>query len=74
MNATERAPGPHGLPSRETSHGRIAAIDSFDQDPPTMISRFMVAALCVLNDGGAIAGFYQYSAGAGPPVGFIRVP
>jgi hypothetical protein len=27
-----------------------------------------------INDGGAIAGFYQYNAGGGPPVGFIRVP
>jgi hypothetical protein len=27
-----------------------------------------------INDGGAIAGFYQYHAGGGPPVGFIRVP
>jgi hypothetical protein len=27
-----------------------------------------------ISDGGAIAGFYQYNAGGGPPVGFIRVP
>jgi hypothetical protein len=27
-----------------------------------------------INDGGAIAGYYHYHAGAGPPVGFIRVP
>jgi hypothetical protein len=27
-----------------------------------------------INDGGAIAGFYQYNAGGGHPVGFIRVP
>jgi uncharacterized membrane protein len=27
-----------------------------------------------INDGGAIAGFYHYHAGGGPPVGFIRVP
>jgi hypothetical protein len=27
-----------------------------------------------INDGGAIAGFYQYNAGGGPLVGFIRVP
>ena len=27
-----------------------------------------------INDGGAITGFYQYSAGSAPPVGFIRVP
>jgi hypothetical protein len=27
-----------------------------------------------MNDGGAIAGFYHYNAGGGPPVGFIRVP
>jgi hypothetical protein len=27
-----------------------------------------------INDGGAIAGYYQYHAGGGPPVGFIRVP
>jgi hypothetical protein len=27
-----------------------------------------------INDGGAIAGYYQYDAGGGPPVGFIRVP
>jgi hypothetical protein len=27
-----------------------------------------------INDGGAIAGFYQYNAGGGPAVGFIRVP
>jgi hypothetical protein len=27
-----------------------------------------------INDGGAIAGFYLYHAGGGPPVGFIRVP
>lgn len=27
-----------------------------------------------INDGGAITGFYRYSAGAGTPVGFIRVP
>jgi len=42
--------GPHGsaLPSCETSHGRIAPIDSFGQDPLTMIPRFLVAALCVL--------------------------
>ena len=26
-----------------------------------------------INDGAAIAGFYHYRAGAGPPVGFIRV-
>jgi hypothetical protein len=27
-----------------------------------------------INDTGAIAGFYHYHAGGGPPVGFIRVP
>ena len=27
-----------------------------------------------ISDGGAIAGWYQYNAGGGPPVGFIRVP
>ena len=27
-----------------------------------------------INDGGAIAGFYHYHAGGGPPVGFIRIP
>ena len=27
-----------------------------------------------INDEGAIAGFYHYHAGGGPPVGFIRVP
>jgi YD repeat-containing protein len=27
-----------------------------------------------ISDGGAIAGFYHYLAGGGPPVGFIRVP
>jgi hypothetical protein len=27
-----------------------------------------------ISDGGAIAGFYHYHAGGGPPVGFIRVP
>jgi len=27
-----------------------------------------------INDGGAIAGYYQYKAGGGPPLGFIRVP
>jgi hypothetical protein len=27
-----------------------------------------------INDGGAIAGYYSYHAGGGPPVGFIRVP
>jgi hypothetical protein len=27
-----------------------------------------------INDGGAIAGYYNYHAGGGPPVGFIRVP
>jgi hypothetical protein len=27
-----------------------------------------------INDGGAIAGFYHYHGGGGPPVGFIRVP
>jgi len=27
-----------------------------------------------ISDGGAIAGFYQYRSGGGPPVGFIRVP
>jgi hypothetical protein len=27
-----------------------------------------------ISDGGSIAGFYQYNAGGGPPVGFIRVP
>jgi hypothetical protein len=27
-----------------------------------------------ISEGGAIAGFYHYHAGGGPPVGFIRVP
>lgn len=27
-----------------------------------------------ISDGGAIAGWYQYNSGGGPPVGFIRVP
>jgi hypothetical protein len=27
-----------------------------------------------INNGGAVTGYYQYKAGAGPPVGFIRVP
>jgi hypothetical protein len=27
-----------------------------------------------INDGGAIAGFYQYNSSDGPPLGFIRVP
>jgi hypothetical protein len=27
-----------------------------------------------ISDGGAIAGFYQYRSGGGPPVGFIRGP
>jgi len=27
-----------------------------------------------ISDGGAVAGWYQYNAGGGPPVGFIRVP
>jgi hypothetical protein len=27
-----------------------------------------------INDGGAITGFYQYAAGSGPRVGFIRIP
>src|SRR5579862_3515137 len=42
--------GLHGsaLPSCETTHGRMAPIDSPDQDPLMMIPRFMFAALCVL--------------------------
>ena len=36
------------LPSGETTHGRMAPIDSPDQDPLMMIPRFIVAALCIL--------------------------
>jgi hypothetical protein len=60
--------GLHGsaLPSRETSHSRIAPIDFIDQDPITMIPRFLVAALCVLGPltcvahGGNINGEARY--------------
>jgi probable HAF family extracellular repeat protein len=40
--------GLHGLPGCETSHGRMAPIDSLGQDLHTMTSRFIIAALCVL--------------------------
>jgi hypothetical protein len=43
-------------------------ITSFD--PPEGVQTTATS----INDGGAIAGFYHYHAGGGPPVGFIRVP
>ena len=38
-------------------------------DPPESAQTHVTG----INDGGAIAGFYHYRAGGGPPVGFIRV-
>jgi hypothetical protein len=52
MNEAECASSPAftvpPLPSSETSHSRIAPINSLGQDPFTMIPRSIVAALCVL--------------------------
>jgi hypothetical protein len=42
-------------------------------DPPQGKQTTATSATSI-NDGGAIAGFYQYNAGGGPPVGFIRLP
>ena len=39
-------------------------------DPPKSIQTSPTS----INDGGAIAGYYFYSRGGGPGVGFIRVP
>ena len=39
-------------------------------DPPEGTETYATS----INDGGAIAGYYSYKAGSGPPVGFIRVP
>jgi hypothetical protein len=45
-------------------YGTITAFDPPEGNQTTATS---------INDGGAIAGFYHYRAGGGPPVGFIRV-
>jgi hypothetical protein len=46
-------------------YGTITSFDPPEGEQTTATS---------INDGGAIAGFYQYKAGGGPLVGFIRVP
>ena len=46
-------------------YGTLATFDPPEGNQTTATS---------INDGGAIAGFYHYHAGGGPPVGFIRVP
>jgi hypothetical protein len=46
-------------------YGTITSFDPPDGNQTTATS---------ISDGGAIAGYYNYHAGGGPPVGFIRVP
>jgi hypothetical protein len=46
-------------------YGTITSFDPPEGEQTTATS---------INDTGAIAGFYHYHAGGGPPVGFIRVP
>lgn len=59
----DAAGGQHGFV--RNPYGTISTFDPPEGKQTTATS---------INDGGAIAGFYQYNAGGGPPVGFIRVP
>jgi hypothetical protein len=60
---TDAADVQHGFV--RNPYGTITSFDPPEGQEPTPTS---------INDGGAIAGFYHYHAGGGPPVGFIRVP
>ena len=60
------------IDTRGAQHGFVrnpyGTVTSFD---PPEGKQTTATSIC---DGGAIAGFYQYDAGGGPPVAFIRVP
>jgi hypothetical protein len=60
---TDTAGAQHGFV--RNPYGTITSFDPPEGKQTTATS---------INDGGAVAGFYHYRAGGGPPVGFIRVP
>ncbi len=60
---TDAAGAQHGFV--RNPYGTITSFDPPEGKQTTVTS---------INDGGAIAGFYQYSSRGGSPVGFIRVP
>jgi hypothetical protein len=62
-SSTDAAGVQHGFV--RNPYGTITSFDPPEGNQNTATS---------INDGGAIAGFYHYHAGGGPPVGFIRVP
>ena len=60
-------------------HGRGWVQHGFVRNPYGTITSFdppegNQTTTTSINDEGAIAGFYHYYVGGGPPVGFIRVP
>jgi hypothetical protein len=60
---TDAAAVQHGFV--RNPYGTITSFDPPEGNQTTTTS---------INDTGAIAGFYHYRAGGGPPVGFIRIP
>jgi hypothetical protein len=59
---TDAAGVQHGFVRNQ--YGTITSFDPTEGKQTTATS---------INDAGAVAGFYHYNKGAGPPAGFIRV-